>query len=233
MEEVPQEIRDKISKTLKGHSVSEETRRKMSEAQKRRFEQEGEREKASERSKRAWADPSSKLNSEEYRAGLRRSPSEEVRQKRAESLKEKWTDPEFRAKMLEIHQDPEVRERKREQQLEYWTEEKKLEQRLKLRTSGETSYVGSQGYRTLRYEYEHPLADSVSGELLEHRKVLWEKLGCESVDCEHGCHWNCGRVLTWGGREGIHVDHLDEDKLNNDPENLVVSCFACNIRRGW
>jgi hypothetical protein len=30
-------------------------------------------------------------------------------------------------------------------------------------------------------------------------------------------------------RVGLHVHHLDHDKFNNDPSNLVTSCAACNV----
>lgn len=75
----------------------------------------------------------------------------------------------------------------------------------------------------------HPLTGSgdLSGRVFEHRLVLWEKLGCESLDCQHECHW-CGKPLTW---TTIKADHVDEDKTNNDPENLVPSCNGCNITR--
>lgn len=73
----------------------------------------------------------------------------------------------------------------------------------------------------------------IEGQLAEHRLVLWEKLGCKSLDCEHECHWSCGKTLTWSdGRLGIQADHLDGDTLNNNPENLVVSCVRCNVERG-
>ncbi len=75
----------------------------------------------------------------------------------------------------------------------------------------------------------HPLAVS-GGTVYEHRLVLWEKLGCETLECEHECHW-CSVTLTWGGTSGIHVDHLDEDRQNNEAVNLVPSCGICNRSR--
>lgn len=42
------------------------------------------------------------------------------------------------------------------------------------------------------------------------------------------CHW-CGVTVTWAD---MHVDHLDDDKHNNDPRNLVASCPVCNQQRG-
>lgn len=76
----------------------------------------------------------------------------------------------------------------------------------------------------------HPLTGKgeLSGNAFEHRVVLWDKLGCQFLDCEHSCHW-CGKLLTWAT---IKADHIDGDGLNNDPENLVPSCNSCNICRG-
>lgn len=76
----------------------------------------------------------------------------------------------------------------------------------------------------------HPLTKKgeLSGNAFEHRVVLWNKLECESPDCVHDCHW-CGKSLTW---HDLKADHVDADKTNNDPENLVPSCNGCNINRG-
>lgn len=92
-------------------------------------------------------------------------------------------------------------------------------------------FITAQGYRGLPAHWDHPLAD-VNGVVLEHRKVLHDIIG----PGPHACHWNyfseCGKTqLTWGGLDGIQVDHLDGDKTNNDPANMVASCLACN-RRG-
>jgi hypothetical protein len=71
--------------------------------------------------------------------------------------------------------------------------------------------ISTSGYRVVAKEYEH-------------RRVLRAVIGDEP----HPCHW-CNRMLTWG--VDLHVDHLDHDKLNNDPHNLVPSCQPCNNRR--
>lgn len=79
----------------------------------------------------------------------------------------------------------------------------------------------------------HPLAWN-SGWVHEHRAVLWAKIGPGT----HACHW-CGKPVRWGGprqgREGkptaLIADHLDGFALNNAPENLVPSCFSCNLTR--
>lgn len=81
------------------------------------------------------------------------------------------------------------------------------------------------GYRILSGQQGHPLADG--GRLEEHRKVLYDKIG----PGPHPCHWGCGKTLEWGGKSGIQADHLDGDRLNNDPDNLVASCGGCNVKR--
>lgn len=81
------------------------------------------------------------------------------------------------------------------------------------------------GYRIIGAKPDHPLAGPK--ELAEHRKVLYEAIGSGS----HGCHW-CGRMLEWGGIQGIIPDHINGDTLDNRAENLVPSCTSCNMRRG-
>ena len=71
------------------------------------------------------------------------------------------------------------------------------------------------------YGLHHPLwCDAVA----VHRIVLWEKLNGMNAPC----HW-CHRLLIWN--VDLFTDHLDHDKLNNDPSNLVPSCLSCNSRR--
>lgn len=42
------------------------------------------------------------------------------------------------------------------------------------------------------------------------------------------CNW-CPNTVTWGN---MHVDHLDDNKHNNHPDNLVAACPVCNMKRG-
>lgn len=86
--------------------------------------------------------------------------------------------------------------------------------------------ITEEGYRVLHIP-GHPLARQ-QGKVLEHRVVLHAAIG----DGAHPCHW-CGRQLTWIGppNSRICADHLDENRLNNVPENLVPACLDCNTKR--
>lgn len=83
--------------------------------------------------------------------------------------------------------------------------------------------VHSAGYILLS-KPDHPLADS-SGYVYEHRFVFYERSG----DGPFQCHW-CPAIVTW---DDLHIDHLDESKDNNAPNNLVASCPVCNQKRGY
>lgn len=77
----------------------------------------------------------------------------------------------------------------------------------------------------------HPLA-TPSGRLLVSRRVLYDAIG----PGPHPCHW-CGTELRWmvqksaGVKGNLLVDHLDWDRFNDEPANLVPSCNSCNARR--
>lgn len=87
--------------------------------------------------------------------------------------------------------------------------------------------VNGDGYR-VGHDAAHPLA-TAQGKLLAHRSALYEVLGGGL----HPCHW-CGKRLTWRGaaESRICVDHLNDDRLDNDPANLVAACLDCNTKRG-
>lgn len=83
-------------------------------------------------------------------------------------------------------------------------------------------YVTPSGYVVLK-KSDHPLSDK-SGNVYEHRAVAHENH--EGV-CP-ACFW-CDALLSW---DSAVIDHLDENKSNNDKTNLVVACNACNRARG-
>lgn len=78
------------------------------------------------------------------------------------------------------------------------------------------------GYITLTSP-GHPLSHA-NGSVFEHRLVMWEVCHGECGEC----YW-CNAALTW---PNAVVDHLNERKNDNRPENLVFSCNTCNVLRG-
>lgn len=130
-----------------------------------------------------------------------REQTPELRLAISEGVKRRWQDPEYRKANVEGHYG--------------------------IAPGGKPAvgrFISAQGYVGLTMHYDHPLAND--GTVLEHRKVLYDKIGPGS----HDCNW-CGKSLEWGGLEGIQADHKDGDKQNNDSDNLVPSCLICN-RKG-
>jgi hypothetical protein len=83
-------------------------------------------------------------------------------------------------------------------------------------------YKTGAGYIKIKIP-DHPLADS-HGNVFEHRKVMYEVYG----PGDQSCYW-CDDTVDW---TTLVVDHLDENKQNNKPSNLVISCNNCNRARG-
>jgi hypothetical protein len=83
--------------------------------------------------------------------------------------------------------------------------------------------VHSAGYICL-FIPDHPLANS-TGEVYEHRKVVYDKYGDSLPDCEL-----CGKKCDWSPYT-THIDHINKIKSDNDIKNLRVLCNACNSQR--
>jgi len=91
-------------------------------------------------------------------------------------------------------------------------------------------WLHDEGYRRLSIP-GHPLASS-NGHVFEHRVVLYDKVG----PGPHPCHW-CTTPVDWSkswphADDALVADHLDGNRLNNDPVNLVPACQLCNYTRG-
>ena len=69
---------------------------------------------------------------------------------------------------------------------------------------------------------DHPLSDS-SGYVYEHRKVFYEHNGEGPFNC-----YICQKEVVW---KGMHIDHYDKVKTNNNIENLNACCSGCNSGR--
>lgn len=91
---------------------------------------------------------------------------------------------------------------------------------LERRRKPKSHIVHSNDY-ILRYAPGHPLA--VGNYVYEHRAVLYAARG----DGPFTCYW-CGKEITWANMD---VDHLNGNRHDNRPENLVPSCPTCNRAR--
>jgi len=110
----------------------------------------------------------------------------------------------------------------------------------RVRKSGDVNVTGKggpkrrPGHRSLTksgyvalYLPDHVLATK-SGLMLEHRSVLFDKIGLGPHRCHH-----CSAAIGWRWPlpHRLETDHLDWDKTNNTPGNLVPSCIHCNSQR--
>jgi HNH endonuclease len=97
------------------------------------------------------------------------------------------------------------------------------------RVSRDAGITTVRGRYKMKYVPGHPLAGA-NGKAYVHRLVLHTVLGPGA----HACHW-CSTAVLWETVEGdpaqLHVDHLNGQRDDNRPENLVPSCKSCNVAR--
>jgi len=79
------------------------------------------------------------------------------------------------------------------------------------------------GYQ-LVHDPKHPLAHK-NGYVAEHRKIVFDRIGFSLCKCEL-----CGAPESW---DTVHIDHIDNDPKNNNPDNLRPLCRTCNTRRDY
>lgn len=91
-----------------------------------------------------------------------------------------------------------------------------------LRNAARGVHETSEGYLATK-DLTHPAAGK-GGHIYLHRKIFYDLHGAGP----HRCHW-CSKWVTWAK---LKVDHKDENRKNNAPENLLPSCHACNAHRG-
>jgi hypothetical protein len=83
-------------------------------------------------------------------------------------------------------------------------------------------YITKAGYIKVKLP-DHPLAEK-GGNIFEHRQVFYDN----NKDKPLICFW-CEETLTW---KNVKIDHLNNNKSDNQPSNLVASCNDCNRARG-
>ena len=93
----------------------------------------------------------------------------------------------------------------------------------KLKNGERKPVLDASGY-VLVLNKECPISRK-SGLILEHRLIVYGVYGDNMPSCDF-----CGKRSSWDSRSS-HVDHINEIKSDNRPENLRVLCNGCNTRR--
>lgn len=107
------------------------------------------------------------------------------------------------------------------------TKTRKYNLAYNLKHEGDT-YITGNGYM-FYVGFNHP-ACSETGLTYMHRIVMWDKLAGKDVPCT-----DCGGMLYWGlpftHPSALAVDHVDENRQNNDALNLEPVHKGCNTSR--
>lgn len=106
--------------------------------------------------------------------------------------------------------------------------EKFMESQIKWRANNEgRTYM--QGKYLVYVGFQHPACHKF-GITPVHKLVLWDKLAGQDAKC----NW-CDKDIFWNSddwNDKLVADHVDTNKVNNEPSNLVPSCNRCNLTRG-
>lgn len=82
-------------------------------------------------------------------------------------------------------------------------------------------FVSPEGYVKV-YLPNHPIGNGSYA--YKHRAVIFAEFGHDLPPCEL-----CGKSITW---KTCHIDHIDNDRKNNERSNLRQTCSTCNTGRG-
>lgn len=208
--------RRKISLSQMGRSVSLETRRKISESMKGRTLSEDHRRKLSESHKGQIP----------WDKGLTKETDERLR-KHSQKLMGRKLSEETKRKMSEGHRG-----------MKFSEEHKR---KISMALMGNKYGVGNQSLKGRHLSEEHKKRISLAGIGEKH----WNWQGGKSFEPylpefneflkrkirEHDGHQCqvCG-ISESDLENSLSVHHIDEDKTNNDPENLISLCRSCHIK---
>lgn len=74
------------------------------------------------------------------------------------------------------------------------------------------------------------LSDKANGRTKREYPLRWPRMRRKIVDRDGA---RCRNPLCWGTGRFLQVHHIDHDKTNDDPLNLVTICSSCNMRANY
>lgn len=220
-----EETKKKLSEIFKGREVSEETRKKMSEAAKKRRLSPEHRRKISEALRKREIRPETreKLRQRALERGQgKQIPGPETRKKMSEARKgkkktvtKKWREAARKRgdELRGVPQDPETN-RKRSETLK--GREFTKEHREKLSEALKGKYIGpdSSGWIDGRSADRNPYPP-------EFDRYLKQKIRRRDKR-------TCQACFEPAERKAGHIHHINGDKQDCSPDNLVLVCITCH-----
>ena len=202
--------------------------------------------------KEQWSDPNSGLNTSERRKKIseavkKRYEDPEERKKVSEATKKRYEDPEERQKqsivMKEVCKDPKIRKRLKKLAEDNW---KDPGLRLIMNDDQKKRWKDP-GYRNKVINSMKEWHENNPGAWLGENSSAWRG----GISCDPYCDvWadqeykadirerdgnECMNPDCWGKCNGNtpHIHHIDYDKKNCHPWNLITLCASCNCRANF
>lgn len=198
-----EEREERISKLLSHRKkpLSEETKRKLSEINRGKHLSEEHKKKISKSHIGKKASEETKKRLSESHRGIKLS--EDQRKKRSERALFQWQNPEFARKQKEAHKGYKL------------TEEHK--RKIGIANKGENSgnWLGGKSFEPYGKDWTEDLKESI-------RKR--DDYTCQMTGC--GIHQD--ELNSFHKKLDIH--HIDYDKTNLDPNNLITLCKGCHVK---